>query len=84
MEEQHNGHRILIERPTLPQFASGPLRGGAAQTWKVTVDGRDVARHVMRRKMNDEIEVLAAARKYVDRLEPRPTENGSAQGGEGE
>ncbi|AWN23165.1 hypothetical protein DKM44_07950 [Deinococcus irradiatisoli] len=71
MDEQYKGYRIHIERPSLPQFSSGPLRGGAAQTWKVTVDGRDVARHVVRRKMDDFGEVLEAARKYVNRLPAR-------------
>lgn len=79
MDELHEGHRIKIERPQLPQFASGPLRGGAAQTWKISVDGRDVSRHIVKRKMDSMEDALAAARKYVDRLKPR-----SAQGGEAE
>lgn len=72
MNELYKDHRIKIERPQLPQFASGPLRGGAAQTWKISVDGRDVSRHIVKRKMDSMEEALAAAQKYVDRLEPRP------------
>ncbi len=71
MEELYEGHRIKIEREQLPQFSSGPLRGGAAQTWKISVDGRDVSRHTVKRKMDRMDEALAAARKYVDRLTPR-------------
>ncbi len=74
MDEHYRGHRIRIERPSLPQFSTGPLRGGAAQTWKVTVDGRDVARHVVRRKMDEMNEVFEAAKKYVDRLPERVSE----------
>ena len=73
MNETYKNHRISIERSTLPQFASGPLKGGAAQSWKVTVDGRDVTRHVVRRKMASEDAVLSAARQYVDRSQPRST-----------
>ncbi|AZI41811.1 hypothetical protein EHF33_02820 [Deinococcus psychrotolerans] len=72
MDEFYLGHRIKIERPQLPQFTSGPLRGGAAQTWKISVDGRDVSRHTVKRKMDSMEDALAAARKYVDRLGERP------------
>jgi hypothetical protein len=68
MEEFYRGHRINIDRPALPQFTSGPLRGPAAQTWKVRIDGKDMARHIVKRKMDDMETVLAAARKYLDRL----------------
>ena len=73
MDELYLGHRIKIERPQLPQFTSGPLRGGAAQTWKISVDGRDVSRHVVKRKMDSMEDALAAARKYAERLGERPT-----------
>ncbi len=71
MDELYLGHRIKIERPQLPQFTSGPLRGGAAQTWKISVDGRDVSRHVVKRKMDSMEDALAAARKYAERLGER-------------
>ena len=67
----YKGHRLKVERSKLPQFSSGPLKGGAAQSWKVAVDGRDVTRHVVRRKMSEAGVVMAAARQYVDRLEER-------------
>lgn len=72
MDELYLGHRIKIERPQLPQFSTGPLRGGSAQTWKISVDGRDVSRHTVKRKMDSMEEALAAAKKYVARLGERP------------
>ena len=79
MEERYENHRIKIEREQLPQFASGPLRGGAAQTWKISVDGRDVSRHIVRRKMDRMEEALAAARRYVDRLGERSADDRQAE-----
>ena len=71
MEEHYKGYRINIERPALPQFNNGPLRGGIAQTWKVRIDGKDMARHIVKRKMDTTDTVLDAAKKYVDRLPVR-------------
>lgn len=79
MDELYLGHRIRIERGQLPQFTSGPLRGGAAQTWKISVDGRDVSRHIVKRKMDSMEEALAAAHKHVDRLGERSADGGQAE-----